>query len=132
LDRSLERPEGLAALFTLKDRLLSLDTSDIAGALLLAQRIPGLGTAGASGLLALLYPHAFGTVDQFVVKALRLVPRLPEGILLRPMNQEGLTPDDGVTLIRIMRRQAAERAAAFGSATWTPRAIDQVLWTYGR
>jgi hypothetical protein len=28
----------------------------------------------ATGLLALLYPAEFGTVDQFVVKALRAIP----------------------------------------------------------
>ena len=68
---------------------------------------------------------------QLVVKALTLVPRLPETSLLGAMNEERLIPDDGVILIRIMRRQAAELAAAFGSATWTPRAIDKVLRTYG-
>jgi hypothetical protein len=118
------------ALLTVKDRLLSLDTNDIAGALLLAQRIPGLGTAGASGLLALLYPHAFGTVDQYVVKALRILPRLPEATLISVMNPESLTADDGIVLIRIMRRQASELAIAFASTKWTPRAVDKVLWTY--
>ncbi len=45
--------------------------------LLAAKKTPGLGFAGASGLLALLYPQKFGTVDQFVVKTLRNVPTLP-------------------------------------------------------
>lgn len=96
-----------------------------------AIQIPGLGTAGASGLLALLYPESFGTVDQFVVKALREVPSLPEAVPLATMNPQGLTAVDGEVLVKIMRRQGVVLSDAFG-ALWTPRAVDKVLWTYGR
>ena len=50
---------------------MALDPSDVGAALQTALAIRGLGTAGASGLLALLYPRDLTTVDQFVVKALR-------------------------------------------------------------
>jgi hypothetical protein len=96
------------------------------------QQIRGLGTAGASGLLALMYPEAFGTVDQFAVKALRDVDNLAEEPLLAAMNPDGLNTKDGVLLINIMRRRAAQNNRLFNTDEWTPRKIDKVLWTYGR
>jgi len=120
------------ALYRIKERLLALDQEDIAHALATARKIPGLGTAGASGLLALMYPKSFATVDQFVVKALRQVRDLPEAAALARMNPEGLTDTDGVLVITLLRRKAQDNNVAFGSDAWTPRKIDKILWTYGR
>jgi hypothetical protein len=119
------------ALDKIRKELLAINPSEVRVAIEIASRIPGLGTAGASGLLALLYPEYFGTVDQFVVKALREVPNLPEADSLATMNPEGLTAVDGEVLVMIMRRQAGVLTDAF-DALWTPRAVDKVLWTYGR
>lgn len=123
---------GLDALHAIKSKLLQLDPMQVHAGLAVALKIGGLGVAGASGLLALMYPAHFGTVDQFVVKALRSVSDLPEAEALAAMKPEGLTVADGVTLIAVMARQAAEVNRRFGTAEWTPRKIDQVLWTYGR
>lgn len=122
----------LEALYQVKERLLTVERADIRHALSLACEIQGLGTAGASGLLAVMYPDTFATVDQFVVKALREVERLPERAALSRMKPEGLSPRDGVLLISIMQRKAAENNRLFGTIGWTPRKIDKVLWTYGR
>jgi hypothetical protein len=132
LNRATVEPAGLAALFVVKERLLIIDPSDVGEALRVAMAIPGLGTAGASGLWALLYPRAFGTVDQFVVKALRTVPSLPQAPAIALMRPEGLRVQDAEVLIGVMRRQARELNLAFATEAWTPRAIDKVLWTYGR
>ena len=86
------------------------------------------GTAGASGLLALLYPEAFGTVDQFIVKALREIPDLPEAAAIARMKPEGLKPRDGEVLVQIMRRYAKVLTNSLGK-TWRPRDVDKVLWT---
>ncbi|MDP9177620.1 MAG: hypothetical protein M3O61_08075 [Gemmatimonadota bacterium] len=131
LHRKSSASDGRAALHAVKHRLLTLDPSNVRTAINIANKIPGLGTAGASGLLALLYPRSIGTVDQFVVKALREVPDLPEARELARMNQERLTARDAHVLVQIMRRQATILAATF-KVPWTPRAIDKVLWTYGR
>lgn len=56
LKRAVVDPAGLASLFTVKEQLLALDPADVGSALGIALAIPGLGTAGASGLLALLIP----------------------------------------------------------------------------
>ena len=122
----------LDELHLIKQRLLALDMADVQHGLSVALEIKGLGTAGASGLLSLMYPQTFATVDQFVVKALRGVENLPEAVALAKMKEESLSIKDGVRLIDIMQRKAAENNSIFGNADWTPRKVDKVLWTFGR
>ena len=122
----------LEELESLRQQLLHLDCNDVRRALITAKKIRGLGTAGASGLLSLMYPKHFATVDQFVVKALRLVADLPEAAALTKMNSKNLSISDGVLLIGILTRKARENNKAFGTSAWTPRKVDMVLWTYGR
>jgi len=122
----------LGELDQIRVRLLALDPDYIRSGLETAHAIQGLGTAGASGLLALMYPKHFGTVDQFVVKALRQVQGLPEAEALTRMKPGSLTIKDGVLLINILRRKAADNNRVFKSDAWTPRKLDKVLWIYGR
>lgn len=68
-----------------------------------------------------MYPEAFATVDQFVVKALREVKHLPDGTALARMKPEDLTVEDGVLLIGIMQRKAAENNGRFGTAVGASR-----------
>lgn len=126
--RRYKESNSLDHLFDIKRRLLNLDTSDVRRGLSIAKEIPGLGTAGASGLLSLMYPDDFATVDQFVVKALLKIPGLSERGDLEKMKPEGLTPRDGVILIGIMRGKTKEINMVFGTDFWTPRKIDMVLW----
>jgi len=51
-----------------------------------------------------MYPREFGTVDQFLVKALRKIHGLPEAAALGAMKPDSLWPSDGVVLIGILRR----------------------------
>jgi len=123
---------GADALLRIRDRILAGLDGPVDRALTAACDIGGLGPAGASGLLALLRPDAFATIDQFVAKALSEVESLPEHAAVCRMSPEGLTVRDGVVLITIMRRKAAALNAAFEVDSWTPRKVDMVLWTYGR
>lgn len=123
---------ALAALAGIKDRLFAFDLSDIGAGLSIASDIKGLGPTGASGLLAVMFPAAFGTADQFVVKALRSVLDVPESSLVAKMKPDQLTLPGAAVLIAIMRRKAAENNHVFRTSTWTPRMVDKVLWTYGR
>lgn len=132
LARYVSEPRGLELLHRIKCRLLEIDPAHIWNGLSLACEIRGLGTAGASGLLSLMYPANFATVDQFVVKALRAVAALPEAEALARMKPQALTIADGVMLIGIVSRKAMENNQMFGTGAWTPRKIDQILWTYGR
>jgi hypothetical protein len=122
----------LPALHAIKERLFALDKDNIQQCLAVACSIRGLGTAGASGLLAVLFPASFGTVDQFAVKALAKIPELPERDLIEAMSPESLKLSEGTILIRIMRRKADELNRTSPLLEWTPRKVDMVLWTCGR
>jgi hypothetical protein len=130
--KQYQAQKGLAALDDIRQRLLNFDRADIRKGLQIAREVKGLGIPGASGLLSLMYPTQFGTVDQFVVKTLRDVTGLPEAAHLERMNSDNLSEDDGVILIGILRRKAAQLNELFATTDWTPRKIDKVLWTYGR
>lgn len=124
---------NLFELDQLRLKLLALDPQNAKLGLEIAMSIKGLGTAGASGLLSLMYPNYFGTVDQFLVKALRLVPNLPELKDLEMINPENINAKKGMVLTEILRRKAYELNAKFNTTEWTPRKIDKVLWTsFGR
>src|SRR5205807_1354371 len=101
LRREMANFDARQILLRIRDQLLRADPSDAQAAVELASRIPGLGTAGASGLLALMYPQSFGTVDQFVVKALRQIPEFGANPAFAKMNPQGLTSRDADFLIRI-------------------------------
>src|SRR5713226_632538 len=58
---------GRQELHQIRAKILDINPANIRASIDIA-KLPGLGTAGVSGLLALLYPEAFGTVDQFAVK----------------------------------------------------------------
>lgn len=123
---------ALDELESLRQQLLKLDLNDVRLGLKTAKKIRGLGTAGASGLLSLMHPEHFATVDQFVVKALWQVGDLPEASALSKMNPLNLSLTDGTLLISILNQKAKDNNRLFGTSTWTPRKIDMVLWTYGR
>jgi hypothetical protein len=122
----------LAALYAIKERLFAADKDNIQQCLSVASLVRGLGIAGASGLLAVLFPEQFGTVDQFVVKALAKIPELAERSLIAAMIPESLKLNEGTILIRIMRRKAGELNQAPSQTWWTPRKVDMVLWTCAR
>lgn len=130
--RSYASNNELTALHAIKERLFARDKNNIEQCLAVACSIRGLGTAGASGLLAVLFPAYFGTVDQFAVKALLRIPELPENQQIATMRPESLRLDQGALLIRIMRRKAAELNREFSVTFWTPRKVDMILWTCAR
>jgi hypothetical protein len=130
--RKYVEQNALDELDSIRRQLFNLDLNDVGAGLKTAKKIRGLGTAGASGLLSLMYPEHFATVDQFVVKALREVAGLPEANALARMNPLNLSVSDGVLLIGILKRKAVENNRVFGTSSWTPRKIDMGLWTYGR
>ncbi len=127
--RQLRKYEnGVEELFYIKEHLFVFDLANVEEGLKIAQAVKGLGWAGASGLLAVLFPEWFGTVDQFAVKALANVPTLAEQPELRAMNPKHLTKENAVVLIEIMRRKAGELNELFATDEWTPRKVDMILW----
>ena len=116
----------------IQKRLFSADHSDIKNCLKIASEIRGLGAAGASGLLSILFPKDFGTIDQFVVRKLQELDEPTYNIYLDGMNPDSLKITDGVILINIMRDKAEELNKKFNTDFWTPRRIDMILWSFGR
>ena len=108
--------------------LLGFPPENIKYGLVIATRIPGLGVAGASGLLSLMYPEHYATVDQFVVLALRRVNGLSRATAIAKMKPENLSIRDGVVLIDALAEKAAELNQLPGFRGWTPRKLDMVLW----
>ncbi|MGQ3683921.1 MAG: hypothetical protein ACUBOA_02720 [Candidatus Loosdrechtia sp.] len=141
--RNSLKKNSLTDLYQIKERLLSFDKNDIRKGLELAKSIKGLGIAGASGLLALMYPEHFGTVDEFLILALANVNGLSELLQLQELAKRingskkphgksfNISHKNGTMLINIMRRKAAENNEWFRTSFWTPRKIDKVLWAYG-
>jgi hypothetical protein len=123
-----EETNNLGELFSIKENLFAFNPTDIQQGLKIAKSIKGLGWAGASGLLALLFPKWFGTADQFVVKALSEIESLPEREKLDAMRPANLREGDAVLLIQVMRRKASDLNVLFGRDEWTPRKIDMILW----
>ena len=117
---------------TIQSDLFTFDRTDICEGLKIATRICGLGIAGGSGLLSILFPEDFGTVDQFVVISLRSVSDMAEHENLVEMKEESLSLRDGELLIKIMREKAKELNERFTTDYWTPRKTDRVLWSFGR
>ncbi len=122
----------MAELQQIKDQLFKADRNDAWLCLTIATRIRGLGPAGASGLLSILFPEQFGTVDQFVVKALCKIEDLLEREQIERMKPEMLSVDDAVVLTSVLRRQAKNLNAIFKTELWTPRKIDMILWAIER
>lgn len=116
----------------IKEAIFELNHDDIEKNLKNVQKIRGLGIAGASGLLSILFPNDFGTVDQFAIKALLNVKSLKEYGNLKKMNPENIKAKDAAFVIDIFRRKADELNGMFNTDFWTPRKIDMILWCIGR
>ena len=122
----------LSKLKSIQRRIFATPKSNVGECLEIACEIYGLGTAGASGLLAILFPADFGTVDQFVVRRLQEINHPVYDAELNNMNPEGLKIKDGIILVEIMKEKANELNKKFNTDFWTPRKIDMILWAFGR
>ena len=116
----------------IQSKIFSINKSNTYDMLYTVTRIKGLGVAGSSGLLSVLFPEQYGTVDQFVVQALLTIDQLPENDSLSYMKPKSLSLEDGVILEEILRNKALELNQKFQTDKWTPRKIDMILWSYGR
>ena len=127
--------EGMDSLARIQLRILSIyedDPNNTEDLLETTKRIHGLGTAGASGLLSILFPEHYGTLDQFLVYALLNVDELPEHKRLQEIKPLNLTVKDGIMLEDLLRIKASELNRMFETTTWTPRKLDMILWAIDR
>lgn len=120
--------DHLYELEKIHNEIFNNDLNDIEKMLRSASCIKGLGIAGASGLLSLLFPDKFGTVDQFIIESLLKIKNLKEKPIIEKMNKNNITLKNGVILISIYRQKANELNIKFNTNFWTPRKIDMILW----
>ena len=94
-------------------------------------RITGIGTAGASGVLPLIFPEYFGTVDRFLVENLKKIydGQSYYGKKLKSMKSDSLTNYDAIILTQILREKAEEVNKKLKTDKFTPRKIDMALWS---
>jgi hypothetical protein len=125
-----EKHDNLAGLHDIKKEIFAFNRENELEGLRIASKTKGLGIAGASGLLAVLFPSYFGTVDQFVVKALREIDYFKENPILKNINPNNITIKQGAFLIQVMKEKARELNRQTSTNFWTPRKIDMILWSY--
>ena len=92
----------------IQDGLFSFDLSKTRLGLQAAGEIYGLGVAGASGLLALLFPSYFGTVDEMVVRALLTCDEYRDDAIIKAINRQDIEEDEAVYLIEQFKKKAHE------------------------
>jgi len=112
--------------------IFEYDKENIEECLKNVEKINGLGIPGASGLLALLFPKYFGTVDKFVIQRLLEIKHFEKHSVIAKMNPDNIKLEDGVILIEIMREKSKELNEIFNTDYWTPRKIDKILWSIDR
>jgi hypothetical protein len=128
----------LYVLDNVRKRLIEIRPEDARRGLETAIQIRGLAVIGASGLLSLMYPTWYGTVDKFMILALHQLKVLPEwsriSSLTKVSKKDGklevkeLRLDDGVFLVEMLRKKATQLNKCFNTGEWTPRKIDKILW----
>ena len=125
------KTEGMEPLGDINNRVFALyeeSPKDTESLIKEVAQIFGMAAAAGSGLLSILFPDYYGTIDCFAVESLQKVG-LEEA---QRMNPKSLTITDAVVLEDIYRNKARELNSSFGGNYWTPRRIDMVLWAYGR
>lgn len=115
------------------NKLFSVHDNDITECLRVATKIRGLGIAGASGLLSILFPKDFGTVDKFLIIALSKISNWNYKNEITKIDPTAtISVKNGTLLIKILREKATELNVSFKTDFWTPRKIDMVLWSIER
>ena len=112
--------------------IFSQDLDNIIACIKTVKQIKGLGVAGASGLLSLMYPDKFGTVDQFAIYALLKINNFQDKDKIIKINPLNIKIKDAEFLIQIYRKKSQELNQKFKTNFWTPRKSDQILWSIDR
>lgn len=132
MNKYKENAEYMDELSLIKDALFKFDPKNTRLGLEICHLIRGLGYAGASGLLSILYPKYFGTVDQFVVISLQNFDSLKNDEELHKIKPNDINLNGAVKLEKLFIEKASELNRCNNTDYWTPRKIDKVLWAFNR
>lgn len=118
---------GIEELACYQKQIFDLDLNNISKCLDIVMKVGGIGIVGATGLLSVLYPEKFGTVNRDTNNALSKIKALGEHEYLNEV--KNITLKKARIIIEIYRKKAEELNKKYKNQYWTPRKIDMVLWT---
>lgn len=112
------------------DNIFAIDLEDVYLHIENIKRIKGIGVAGASGILSLVFPKHFGTVDRFAVENLKEIYKNDSVCesKLNKINSIDISTYDAVLVIKIYQAKACQLNQKLKTEAFTPRIIDMVLW----
>ncbi|MCR5345490.1 MAG: hypothetical protein K6E46_05520 [Lachnospiraceae bacterium] len=95
-------------------------------------QIKGLGTVGASGLLSILFPDEYCSVDQYSLESLCEIKSFSDETkrILKAIKPNSIKYKEGAFIEMILRDKAGELNKKFNTSEWTPRKMDMILWAY--
>lgn len=141
-DKFQKRYDGARGeLDALKWKLLRADKTDLTGCLQIVTLIEGFRIPTGSGLLAVLFPESFGTVDKLILRAFLTIPSVNSKYRLDAWTHnddeyfsKGSKTDPkryelASRLIALFTQKATENNRLVGTAHWTPRKVEMALWT---
>jgi len=103
-----------------------------------SRSIPGLQLSAASGLLAVLFPASFGTVDQHTLRALQTLDddravwlrrHIPDPKTFFPANNNDQGRHAAKLMTQLYREKARELAQLDEETGWGPRRVEMVCYT---
>lgn len=130
----------LTELDSIKTAIAHAHKTNVLACLEIATTIDGFGIPSGSGLLAVLYPEHFGTIDQLILRAFREIPHVNQEYQLDSRTHSNNEYFSGKKtdrarlrlaeeLIDLFIQRAAENNNLFGTSMWTPRKVEMALWT---
>ena len=102
-----------------------------------SRSIPGLQISAGSGVLAVLYPTWFGTVDQHTLRALQTLDgdgaewlrrHIPGPETFFPANNNDLGRHAAKLMTQLYRQKSQELAQLDEETGWTPRRVEMVCY----
>ncbi len=125
-----------------KGKLLRADKTDITRCLQIVTLIEGFRIPTGSGLLAVLFPESFGTVDKLILRAFLAIPSVNSQYRLdawihnddeyfsKGSKSDSRRYELASILIGLFMEKATENnKRLFGTSLWTPRKVEMALWT---
>jgi len=101
-----------------------LNDDDMSNAIRNLQKIPGIGPSAATGLLSILFPTHFGTIDKFVGINLRNI-----GCKIDEQEYTNISVESAIKMEKILIDKAKELNKEMNTDYWTPRRLDKILWS---
>ena len=101
-----------------------LNDDDMSNAIRNLQKIPGIGPSAATGLLSILFPTHFGTIDKFVAINLKKV-----GYDISEQDCINISVENAINMENILLKKVKKMNTDMNTDYWTPRRLDKILWS---